>query len=208
MTNKPLIIGVAGGTGAGKTKFVNAIVEAMEGEVVTLQHDNYYKDRSHLSPHEREQINYDHPEAFETDLLVQHLKEICEGKEISVPVYDFSTHSRQSQFIDLSAAKAIIIDGIVIFTAKKLREMMDIKIYVDTDADIRFIHRLQRDVKERGRSVESVITQYMETVRSMHFQFVEATRRYSDIIVRDANNPVAVDMVVAMLKKRLSDVAS
>lgn len=204
MTERPLIIGVAGGTGSGKTTLVSAIVNAIDSRhVATIQHDCYYKDRGHLSRFEREKINYDHPDAYETDLLIRHLTDLSENRAVRVPVYDFSTHSRQPQYLEAGPAKAVVVEGILIFADKGLREMLDIKIFVDTAADIRFIRRLKRDLKERGRSVESVIDQYMESVRPMHSEFVEASRKYSDIIVPDGHNPVAVDMVVEVIRKRL-----
>ncbi len=203
MINKPLIIGVAGGTGSGKTTVVQAIVNTLNHQdVVTIQHDFYYRDRSYLSPSEREKINYDHPDALETELLVKHLKELIEGKEIEIPVYDFTIHTRKKEGINLSPAKVIIVEGMLIFTDHNLRELMDIQIFVDTDDDIRFIRRLQRDMKERGRNMESVIQQYMGTVRPMHIEFVEPSRKYADIIIPEGHNPVAIDMVVSMVKHK------
>lgn len=205
MGNEPLIIGVAGGTGSGKTAVVDAITKKLDHQsVITIQHDSYYRDRRHLPPSEREKINYDHPDALETKLLVRHLKELVAGKKIEVPVYDFATHTRKKKGIPISVAKAIMVEGILIFTDQKLRGLMDIKIFVDTDDDIRFIRRLQRDIKERQRSMESVIKQYIETVRPMHIKFVEPSRKYADIIVPEGHNPVAIDMVVSMIKDKIT----
>jgi len=201
--NKPLIIGVAGGTGSGKTTVVQAIVNTLnQQDVVTIQHDSYYRDRSDLSPLARGSINFDHPDALETTLLLQHLKKLVAGQEVEVPVYDFDSHTRKKNGTFVSPVKVIIIEGILLFTEQILLDLMDIKIFVDTDDDIRFIRRLQRDMKERGRNMESVIQQYMGTVRPMHIEFVEPSRKYADIIIPEGHNPVAIDMVVSMVKHK------
>ena len=199
---KPVIIGVAGGTGSGKTTVSQAILDRVGRDMIAyLQHDFYYKDRSRLPSEERAKINFDHPDALETELLVQHLKELRDGHLIEVPVYDFTTHTRTSQTLRVEPRRVIIVEGILIFADDALRDMMDIKIYVDTDADIRFVRRLDRDITERGRTVRSVIDQYLSTVRPMHLEFVEPSKRYADVIIPEGGfNPVALDMVVARIE--------
>jgi len=204
MKRKPLIIGVAGGTASGKTTIANAIMERINHpQMVMIQHDAYYKDASHLPLAERAKINFDHPDALETDLMVQHLRELIAGRPIEMPVYDFSTHARLENGIVKKPAKVIIIEGILIFCEQALRELMDVKIFVDTDSDLRFIRRLKRDIQERQRSMESVIGQYMGTVRPMHVAFVEPSRKYADIIIPEGHNPVSTAMVVTMIRQRL-----
>jgi uridine kinase len=198
---RPIIIGVAGGTGSGKTTVSQAILDRVgRDKIAYIQHDFYYKDRSHLPPEERLKINFDHPDALETGLLVQHLKELRAGHPVEVPVYDFTTHARTSQRQWVEPRLVILVEGILIFADNALRDMMDVKIYVDTDADIRFIRRLERDITERGRSMRSVIDQYLATVRPMHLEFVEPSKRYADVIIPEGGfNPVALDMVVARI---------
>jgi len=201
-TRRPIIIGVAGGTGSGKTTVSQAILDRVgRDKIAYIQHDSYYKDRSHLPPAERVKINFDHPDALETELLVQHLKELRERDPVEVPVYDFTTHTRTSQRQWVEPRRVILVEGILIFADDALRDMMDVKIYVDTDADIRFIRRLERDITERGRSMSSVIDQYLATVRPMHLEFVEPSKRYADVIIPEGGfNPVALDMVVARIE--------
>jgi uridine kinase len=198
---RPFIIGVAGGTGSGKTTVSRSIQRAVGPErLAYLEHDSYYNDHSHLSPEERDRCNYDHPNSLDTTLLVRHLHELCRWQEINVPIYDFATHSRTDRTYRVDAAPVILVEGILIFSEKELREMMDIKIYVDTDADIRFIRRLHRDAEERGRTLESIIEQYTSTVRPMHLEFVEPSKRYADIIIPEGgNNRVAMDMIVSRI---------
>jgi len=203
---RPRVIGVAGGTGSGKTTVVETIVERLGNrDVVIIQHDSYYKDRSHLTLSERERINYDHPDALETELLVHHLRELIDRRKIEVPVYDFSTHTRRKVGKSILPASIIIVEGILIFTDEDLREIMDIKVFVDTDDDIRLIRRLQRDIRERQRSMESVIKQYMQSVRPMHKQFVEPSRKYADIIIPEGHNSVAVNLLAAMISSFCGD---
>lgn len=198
---KPLVVGVAGGSGSGKTTIVNAIlVQIGRPDMVMLQHDSYYRDNAHLPMAERAQINYDHPDSLETDLLIRHLRELIAGREVEVPVYDFANHCRLAKGLVKKPAKVIFVEGILIFLDKKLRDLMDVKIFVETDGDIRIIRRLLRDIRERQRTMESVIQQYLETVRPMHMQFVEPSRRYADIIIPEGHNPVSTDLVVTMLK--------
>ena len=196
------MIGVAGGTASGKTTVVQRIVESLGGTKVTvLEHDRYYRDRGDLRFEERAALNYDHPDALETDLMVRHVKDLRAGRAIEAPVYDFTMHARKPVTESLPPRRAIIIEGILIFADAPLRDLMDIKVFVDTDADTRFIRRLQRDVAERGRTMESVIDQYLNTVKPMHFEFVEPTKRYADIIVpQGGHNTVAIDMLLGLLR--------
>lgn len=204
MKRKPLIIGVAGGTASGKTTIANAIMASINHpQMVMIPHDAYYKDASHLPLAERARINFDHPDALETELMVHHLRELIAGRAIEMPVYDFATHSRLKQGIVKRPAKVVIIEGILIFCEQALRELMDVKIFVDTDADLRFIRRLRRDIQERQRSMESVIQQYLGTVRPMHVAFVEPSRKYADLIIPEGHNPVSTAMVVTMIRQRL-----
>jgi len=202
MTTGPVVIGVAGGTASGKTTVVQRIVESLGGTKVTvLEHDRYYRDRGDLRFEERAALNYDHPDALETDLMVRHVKDLRAGRAIEAPVYDFTMHARKPVTESLPPRRAIIIEGILIFADAPLRDLMDIKVFVDTDADTRFIRRLQRDVAERGRTMESVIDQYLNTVKPMHFEFVEPTKRYADIIVpQGGHNTVAIDMLLGLLR--------
>jgi len=203
----PIIIGVAGGTGSGKTTVSQAILERVgRDRIAYIQHDSYYKDQSHLPPEERAKINFDHPDALETGLLVQHLKQLRAGHPVEVPVYDFTTHTRTSQTRRVEPRRVILVEGILIFADNALRDMMDVKIYVDTDADIRFIRRLERDITERGRTMRSVIDQYLATVRPMHLEFVEPSKRYADVIIPEGGfNPVALDMVVARIEAMIEE---
>ena len=204
MTRKPLIIGVAGGTASGKTTISSAIMEAINHpQMVLIPHDAYYRDVGHLTLAERAKINFDHPDALETDLMVRHLRELIAGRSVEMPVYDFSTHTRLAKGIVKKPAKVIIIEGILIFCEQALRDLMDVKIFVDTDSDLRFIRRLKRDIQERHRSLESVIDQYLGTVRPMHITFVEPSRKYADLIIPEGHNPVSTAMVVTMIRHRL-----
>ena len=210
MTNKkPLIIGVAGGSGSGKTTIVSEIIKEIGHiGVVVIPHDAYYKSNSHLVVEERAKLNYDHPDALETDLLVEHLKELIDGNEIEMPVYDYTIHSRKPMGVIIRPAPVIIVDGILIFTEKALRDLMDVKIFVDTDSDIRFIRRLQRDMTERNRSKESIIHQYLETVKPMHIAFVEPSQRYADIIIPRGHHTVSTGVVVQMIRQAITDQGS
>ena len=204
MESKPFIVGIAGGTGSGKTTVAQAIMNSLNHEnVLNIQHDFYYINRDYMAPLKREKINYDHPEALETELLVKHLNDLIAGKRVEIPAYDFTTHTRKKKGINISPTKVIIVDGNLIFTEQNLRKLMDIKIFVDTDDDIRFIRRLNRDIKERGRSMKSVIQQYMETVKPMHIEFVEPSKKYADIILTDGHNPVAIETIVSIIKDKV-----
>ena len=200
-----IVFGVAGGTASGKTTVARAILEAVgTAQVAYLPHDAYYKDMKHLSYEERVKLNYDHPDSLETKLLVQHIKQLERGETVAVPVYDFTRHRRTKETVLVEPSPIILVDGILIFTRRKLRELMDIKVYVDTDADVRFIRRLTRDMEERGRSLDSVVRQYLETVRPMHLKFVEPSKRYADVIIPDGgHNQVAMAMVVSRLRDLL-----
>ena len=199
---KPLIIGVAGGTGSGKTTVVSKIMETLGSrDVVVIQHDSYYHDRSHLSPEERACINYDHPDALETDLFADHLELLVSGKPAEIPVYDFVSHTRRPETVKVKPASVIVVEGILILADKRLCSLMDIKVFVDTDDDERFIRRMERDIRERGRSYELVVEQYLNTVKPMHLEFVEPSKRYADVIVPDGGyNSVAVDMLITKIK--------
>lgn len=204
MKLKPLVIGVAGGSGSGKTTIINAIIKELEGvDIVTLQHDSYYRDNTHLPMEEREKINYDHPDALETDLLVLHLKELIAEREIEMPVYNFTVHNRKKEGIVKKPAQVIVVDGILIFVEEELRGLMDVRIFVNTDNDIRFIRRLKRDMRERNRSMESVIRQYLKTVKPMHIAFVQPSRRYAHIIIPEGYSAVSASMVINMIRQHI-----
>jgi len=204
---KSLVIGVSGGSGSGKTSVTNKILEHLDrSRVVVIQHDSYYKDLSVHGGLTPDKINFDHPDSLETNLLVQHLRLMKDGKEIFQPIYNFTTHRRLSETQIIQSKEIIIVDGILIFVEKALRELMDIKIYVDTDADERLIRRTRRDMIERGRSVDSVMTQYLNTVKPMHLEFVEPSKHWADIIIpRGAENLVAIDMVVTKIWSMLRE---
>ena len=196
------VIGVAGGSGSGKTTVVRRIVDSLGPEHVTLlDHDRYYRDRNDLRLEERAALNYDHPDALETDLMVQHVRALKAGKAVDVPQYDFTRHARLSETETFQPRRALIVEGILVFTDPALRALMDIKVFVDTDSDTRFIRRLQRDVAQRGRTMESVIDQYQGTVKPMHLEFVEPSKRYADVIIPlGGHNTVAVDLLLTMLR--------
>ena len=198
----PIVIGVAGGSGSGKTTVVRRIVDALgDAQVTVLEHDRYYRDRNDLRLEERAALNYDHPDSLETDLMVRHLHELRAGRSIEVPLYDFARYVRQAETETVSARRAIIVEGILIYTDAALRALMDVKVFVDTDDDTRFIRRLQRDITERGRTVQSVIDQYLATVKPMHLEFVEPSKRYADIIVpQGGHNAVAIDMLLTLIR--------
>jgi uridine kinase len=197
-----VVIGVAGGSGSGKTTVVRRIVESLgPDQVNVLEHDRYYRDRADLRLEERAALNYDHPDSLETDLLVRHVEQLRAGSPIEAPRYDFARYARRPATEPVEPRKAIIIEGILILTDPALRALMDVKVFVDADADTRFIRRLQRDVAERGRTMESVIEQYLGTVKPMHFDFVEPSKRYADIIIPvGGHNPVAIDMMLSLLR--------
>ena len=201
----PLVIGIAGGSGSGKTTIANIILNRVgEKRIAFFPHDAYYRDLSNLSLSKRADVNFDHPDALESELLVRHLKAIKAGHPVDMPVYSFKTHSRTTQTIQIDPQPIIMVEGILIFAEPDLRDLFDVKIFVDTDADIRFIRRLERDINERGRTVASVIIQYQRTVRPMHLEFVEPSKRYADVIIPEGGfNTVALDMVVARIDELL-----
>jgi uridine kinase len=201
MELNPIIIGIAGGTGSGKSTLADNIRKEFANNITMLSHDYYYKSNSHLSFDERKKLNYDHPDAFDTDLLIEHLNKLKKGEVIYRPNYSFVTYLREEQTVEVVPKKVILLDGILIFENKELRDMMDIKIFVDTDADIRFIRRLVRDVSDRGRTLESVIEQYTTIVKPMHEQFVEPSKKYADIIVPEGGyNHVALNMIIEKIR--------
>jgi len=206
---KPVIIGVAGGTASGKTTVSQAILDRVgRDRIVFIQHDSYYRDLSHLLLEERRVMNFDHPDSLENELLIRHLDELLVGHVIDVPVYDFRIHTRLPETRRVEPKPVILVEGILVFVDKALRDMMDVKIYVDTPADIRFIRRLERDINERGRSLRSVIDQYRSTVRPMHLEFVEPSKRYADVIIPEGGfNEVAMDMVVARIQALVAGTA-
>lgn len=205
--NRPVTIGVAGGTGSGKTTVSNQIMDRVgQKNIAYLPHDAYYKDLSNLSDDERDRINFDHPDSLDTELMIEHVKCLQQGESVNIPIYDFTTDRRKSETLAVGPQPIVLVEGILIFTERQLRELMDIKIYVDADADIRFIRRLKRDVDERARSVQSVIDQYLGTVRPMHLKFVEPSKRYADVIIPQGGfNLVAMDMVADRIRSMLAE---
>jgi len=203
---EPLIIGVAGGSGSGKTTVVRHIINTIgEDNIVLLQHDSYYRDLKHLSFEERSKQNFDHPSSLETELMIRHIEALKEGYHVEVPIYDFSNHVRKEESREVYPKKVILVDGILIFSEKGLRKQMDIKLYVDTDDDIRLLRRIRRDILERDRELQNVLKQYEEYVRPMHLEFVEPSKRYADIIIpRGGQNEVALQMVTARIQKELN----
>jgi len=203
----PLVIGIAGGSGSGKTTVSQAILERVGRErIAYLPHDAYYKDLSHMPPEKRHEVNFDHPNSLESELLTEHIIKLKQCKPIEMPVYDFKNHVRTSQVRTIDPHGVILVEGILIFGEKCLRDLFDVKIFVDTDNDLRFIRRLTRDITERGRSTESVITQYLNTVRPMHLEFVEPSKRYADVIIPEGGfNVVAMEMVIARIESLLAE---
>jgi uridine kinase len=202
-----IIIGVAGGTGSGKTTVANRILDRVGAEhIAYIPHDAYYKDLSHLDEAARARVNFDHPDSLETSLLVQHLELLRQGEPAEIPVYDFTHHRRLSETNLVMPAPIILVEGILIFVEPDLRAQFDVKLFVDTDADLRFIRRLRRDINERGRTFDSVIDQYLKTVRPMHLEFVEPSKRHADVIIPEGGfNEVAIEMVAAQIRGMLGD---
>jgi uridine kinase len=203
--NPPLVIAIAGGSGSGKTTVANVILDKVGAHrIAYLPHDAYYRDLTNLPPTQRAEVNFDHPESLETELLIEHVNMLKSWRPIDLPVYDFTHHSRTADTIQVNPQRVIIVEGILIFVEPRLRELFDIKIFVDTDPDIRFIRRLTRDIQERGRSTEMVVHQYLNTVRPMHLEFVEPSKRYADIIIPEGGfNSVALDIVSARVEALL-----
>ena len=202
-----ILIGIAGGTGSGKTTLANELINSFgQDEVSILRHDNYYKRHDDMCYEERSKLNYDHPDAFDTELLCEHIRELKAGRSIQMPVYDYSVHNRSEETIEVRPAPVIVLEGILIFAETSLCEVMEIKVFVDTDADVRILRRIVRDVKERGRSLDSVISQYLTTVKPMHEQFVEPSKRRADIIIPEGGeNLVALEMLIQRVRKHLTD---
>ena len=199
-----IVIGIAGGTGSGKTTITREIVRSLGGEVTVITHDSYYCARHDLSYEERTKLNYDHPDAFDTEMLAAALRELREGRPIEMPVYDYTIYDRTDRTQTVYPTRVILVEGILIFHQEELRSLMDIKIFVDTDADVRILRRILRDVEKRGRTLESVIRQYLTTVKPMHEAFVEPSKRYADIIIPEGGeNRVALDMVIERIKAHL-----
>lgn len=199
--DRPVIIGIAGGSGSGKTTIAQAVIDRVGSDRIALiQHDAYYRDNPHLTFEERAAINYDHPDSLETELLIEHLRRLRSGRSIRRPVYDFALHARTDETVVVEPEPVVIVEGILVLVEPELREIMDLRIYIDTDGDLRVLRRLQRDLLERGRSVESVVGQYLGSVRPMHLQFVEPSKRYADIIVPEGYNENAVGTVTAMIR--------
>lgn len=201
----PLVLGIAGGSGSGKTTLARLLLERVgEDRIALLPHDAYYKDLVDLPYNQRMEVNFDHPNSLDTELLVQHVQQLKRGEDVVQPIYDFKTHSRTGEHRRIQAKPVVMVEGILIFAEPTLRELFDVKVFVDTDADLRFIRRLERDINERGRTVDSVIRQYLTTVRPMHLEFVEPSKRYADVIVPEGGlNTVATDMVAARLEALL-----
>jgi uridine kinase len=201
----PIVIGIAGGTGSGKTTVANVILQRVgTHRIAYLPHDAYYRDLSSLPPVQRAEINFDHPNSLETDLMIEHILRLKNWEPVELPIYDFTRHARTDRTIHVDPQGVIIVEGILIFAEKALRDLFNIKIFVDTDADIRFIRRLQRDIAERGRTTESVVHQYLKTVRPMHLEFVEPSKRYADVIIPEGGlNAVALDMIIARVETML-----
>ncbi len=203
----PLVIGIAGGSGSGKTTAADIILEKVgKHRIAYLQHDAYYRELASLPPNQRAEVNFDHPDSLESDLMREHILQLKQWKPIEMPVYDFHTHSRTGQTIHVAPRRVILVEGILIFADPELRSLFDVKIFVDTDSDIRFIRRLKRDIEERGRTTEMVVKQYLATVRPMHMEFVEPSKRYADVIIPEGGlNEVAMDMIIARIESLLSE---
>ncbi len=202
--DRPLFIGLAGGSGSGKTTIAESVVELLDGRVSLLQHDAYYRHQPELSLEERTRVNYDHPSSLETELLVEHLGALRSGIAIEKPLYDFANHLRSGETIRVAPAPVVLVEGILVLSEPELRSELDLKIFVDTDADLRLARRLERDITDRGRTVDSVLEQYFATVRPMHLEFVQPSRRYSDLIIPEGYNPAAVATVVELIRSRLN----
>jgi len=203
-TEGPLVIGLAGGSGAGKTTIVESIIEGIGPDNVALiQHDAYYRDLTHLPLEERAQVNYDHPDSLETELLVEHIEGLLAGRAVQRPTYDFTVHNRAAATVAVEPRPVLLIEGILVLYETSLRRLMDLKIYIDADSDLRIVRRMERDIQERGRTFESVRDQYLSTVRPMHLQFVEPSKRYADIVIPEGYNINAVATVISMIREVL-----
>ncbi|HJQ90506.1 MAG TPA: uridine kinase [Acidimicrobiia bacterium] len=198
----PLIVGIAGGSGSGKTTIASSLVDQMNGQVALVQHDAYYRHTPQLSFEDRSKVNYDHPASLETELLVAHLVSLRSGEPVEKPSYDFASHLRSDEVVMIAPAPVILVEGILVLAEPGLRDELDLKVFVDTDADIRLARRLERDIEERGRTVTSVIAQYFASVRPMHMEFVEPSKGYADVIIEDGFTPEAVDVVIEMIRSQ------
>ena len=199
-----MVVGIAGGTGSGKTTITKKLMQRFGGDVSVIYHDNYYKAHHNMSYEERSRLNYDHPDSFDTDLLIQAVKDLKAGRSVTCPVYDYTIHDRSDQVVVVKPAKVVIVEGILIFQSRELCQQMDIKIYVDTDADVRILRRIVRDVRDRGRSLDSVVNQYLSTVKPMHEQFVEPSKRNADIIIPEGgHNQVAMEMAMERVRAHI-----
>jgi len=203
----PLVIGIAGGSGSGKTTAADIILQKVgKQRIAYLQHDSYYRELTNLPLNQRREVNFDHPDSLDSDLMKEHILTLKQWKSIEVPVYDFTTHSRTNETVHVEPRRVILVEGILIFAEPALRTLFDVRIFVDTDADIRFIRRLRRDIEERGRTTEMVVKQYLTTVRPMHLDFVEPSKRYADVIIPEGGlNEVAMDMVIARIESMLKE---
>jgi len=200
----PVIIGIAGGTGSGKSTIADAIQQEIKDNITIITQDSYYKSYQNLTKKEREKLNFDHPETFDNELMISHLKALKQRVPVEMPIYDFASHLRTKKTIQLKPAKIIIVEGILIFENKNLRNLMDIKIFVDTDSDIRILRRIERDIIERGRTLNSIIDQYRSTVRPMHIEFVEPSKKYADIIIPEGGyNKIGIGMIISQIKNIL-----
>ncbi|HEQ4335016.1 TPA: uridine kinase [Streptococcus pyogenes] len=208
MLKKPIIIGVTGGSGGGKTSVSRAILDSFpNARIAMIQHDSYYKDQSHMSFEERVKTNYDHPLAFDTDFMIQQLKELLAGRPVDIPIYDYKKHTRSNTTFRQDPQDVIIVEGILVLEDERLRDLMDIKLFVDTDDDIRIIRRINRDMMERGRSLESIIDQYTSVVKPMYHQFIEPSKRYADIVIPEGvSNVVAIDVINSKIASILGEV--
>lgn len=200
-----IVIGIAGGTGSGKTTLIRRLKEQFGDAVSVVYHDNYYKQNDHMTYEERSKLNYDHPDAFDTQLMARHLQALRRGETVQCPTYDYTIHNRAAATVEITPTSVIVVEGILIFEAKQLRDLMDIKIFVDTDADVRILRRITRDVLERNRSLESVVEQYLTTVKPMHEQFVEPSKRFADIVVLEGGyNAVALDLIIRRIAHHIA----
>ena len=206
MSKSILILGIAGGSGSGKTTLVRALTERFGDDITVISHDNYYKAHDDLTYDERAMLNYDHPDAFDTDLMIEHLRLLRQGRAIHCPVYDFTVHNRSDQVIEIQPEKVIVVEGILLFADPALRDEMDVRIFVDADSDVRLCRRIRRDVRKRGRTLESVIDQYLTTVKPMHERFVEPSRKFADVIVPEGGkNPVALEMIMNRIQNHIEE---
>ncbi|MBR6825477.1 MAG: uridine kinase [Oscillospiraceae bacterium] len=199
-----IVIGIAGGSGSGKTTLMRSLTDRFQNDITVLSHDNYYRPYDEMSIEDRKKVNYDHPDAFETEMLIDHLRQLKEGKTINCPIYEHATYSRLEETVPVEPSKVILVEGILIFENKELCSLMDIKIFVDTDADVRLIRRIRRDVAKRGRSIDSVLNQYLGTVKPMHEQFVEPSKKNADLVVLEGGkNLVALEMIIDRIQRHI-----